>query len=91
MTGLTTFLDNVWLAWGSSGVLAIIAFALLFREPLGLNELLIRLDSQAIANQATVIKTQDKLIETQRKIIDRLTQQLRMEGLMPWDEPSDVG
>lgn len=77
---------SCWFAWACAGLCLVIAVCSVFREPLGLESLMIKLDTHALANQAHIIKTQERLIETQQKLIETLQNQLRIEGIMPWDD-----
>ncbi len=87
---------NYWFAWAGAGLSSLIAVCTVFRAPLGLEALMIRLNTQALATQAHIIKTQgrlietqQKLIETQQKLIETREKQLRMEGIMPRDDRDD--
>ena len=50
-------IHNVWVAWGCVGLFAVIAVCSVFRLPLGLDALIIRLDSQLIATNSQIIKS----------------------------------
>ncbi len=86
---LLEIVSRGWFAWTCAGLCLVIAACSVFREPLGIEALMLRLNIHALANQAHIIKTQERLIETQKKIIENLTQQLRMTGIIPWHDPLD--
>lgn len=80
---------SCWVAWSCAGLFAVIAVCSVFRAPLGLESLMIKLDTQALATQTHIIKTQERMIETQQKLIETMKRQLRMEGINPWEDLDD--
>ena len=92
--------ECLWFAWGCAGLFLVIALCSVFRSRLGLDALLIRLDTFALSNQAGIIRVQAKLIEAQKRVIadlgddvsharealEGLKSQMRLAGLLPWDD-----
>lgn len=82
----TTIISSCWFAWSCAAVFAVIALCSIFRSPLGLDALISRLDAQLIYENAKLIKIQERMIETQQKLIETRQKQLRLEGIIPWDD-----
>ena len=66
------FLGDPRVAWGCAALFAIIAICSFFRRPLGLEALMIKLDTRALGLQSVTIQSQGRLIATQSRLITTL-------------------
>lgn len=81
-------IHSVWFVWECARLSLTIAACTVFRTPLSLDAWLRRLDSEAICQQARMIKTQERMIATPQKLIETLMRQLMLEGITSWNDES---
>ncbi len=78
--------QSLWFAWGVAGLFLITTLCSIFRTSLGIEGCMLSLMTQTAGTQAGIIKNQQGLIDAQQVIIAACEAEMRLAGLLPWDD-----